>query len=153
MTTARLAPRTALFLPASNPRAIEKARGLAADLIILDLEDAVRPEAKADARGAAVAAVAQGFGPHLVATRINGIDSAEHGAAYTRKRRPVTLVWSAQFDSIVDAFAFEKRVQGWSRAKREALITGDTTRLPGLSRRGHLRPRVDPGQAPREPGG
>ena len=80
MTTARLAPRTALFLPASNPRAIEKARGLAADLIILDLEDAVRPEAKADARGAAVAAVAQGFGPHLVATRINGIDSAEHGA-------------------------------------------------------------------------
>lgn len=80
MTTARLAPRTALFLPASNPRAIAKARGLAADLVILDLEDAVRDEAKAEARAAAVAAVAEGFGPRLVAIRINGIDHAEHEA-------------------------------------------------------------------------
>ncbi len=44
MTTASLAPRTALFLPASNPRAIAKARELAADMVILDLEDAVRDE-------------------------------------------------------------------------------------------------------------
>jgi (3S)-malyl-CoA thioesterase len=80
MTTARLAPRTALFLPASNPRAIEKARGLAADLVILDLEDAVRDADKAQARAAAVAAVAQGFGHRLCAIRINGIDSPEHGA-------------------------------------------------------------------------
>lgn len=79
MTTARLAPRTALFLPASNPRAIAKARGLAADLVILDLEDAVAPGAKAEARAAAVAAVREGFGPRLCAIRINGIDSAEHG--------------------------------------------------------------------------
>ncbi|MEP9360764.1 CoA ester lyase [Sphingomonas sp. KR3-1] len=78
MTTARLAPRTALFLPASNPRAIEKARGLAADLVILDLEDAVKDEDKAGARHAAVAAVAQGFGPRLAAIRINGIESGEH---------------------------------------------------------------------------
>ena len=78
MTTARLAPRTALFLPASNPRAIEKARGLDADLVILDLEDAVKAEDKAAARAAAVAAVAQGFGPRLCAIRLNGIDSGEH---------------------------------------------------------------------------
>ncbi|MCD2325347.1 CoA ester lyase [Sphingomonas sp. IC-56] len=78
MTTARLAPRTALFLPASNPRAIAKARGLAADLVILDLEDAVRDDAKAQARAAAVEAVAEGFGPRLCAIRINGSDSAEH---------------------------------------------------------------------------
>ena len=62
------------------------------------------------------------------------------GAAYTRSRRPVTLVWAAEFDRIDEAFAFEKRVQGWGRAKREALIRGDFDALPGLSRRGHLRP-------------
>jgi (3S)-malyl-CoA thioesterase len=78
MTTARLTPRTALFLPASNPRAIAKARGLDADMVILDLEDAVRDDAKAQARAAAVAAVAEGFGHRLCAIRINGIESGEH---------------------------------------------------------------------------
>jgi citrate lyase subunit beta/citryl-CoA lyase len=78
MTTAPLAPRTALFLPASNPRAIAKARELAADLIILDLEDAVRDEAKAAARIAAVEAAAEGFGDRLCAIRVNGLESREH---------------------------------------------------------------------------
>lgn len=80
MTTARLAPRTALFLPASNPRAIEKARGLDADMIILDLEDAVKPDAKEAARAAAVAAAGEGFGHRLSAIRVNGSDAAEHDA-------------------------------------------------------------------------
>jgi (3S)-malyl-CoA thioesterase len=80
MTTARLAPRTALFLPASNPRAIEKARVLGADMIILDLEDAVKAGDKDSARDAAVAAVAQGFGHRLCAIRINGIESGDHNA-------------------------------------------------------------------------
>ncbi|PLK26160.1 CoA ester lyase [Novosphingobium sp. TH158] len=73
--------RSALYLPASNARAIEKARNLPADVIILDLEDAVAPEAKADARAAAVAAVQQGgFGNREVAIRANGLDT-EWGAA------------------------------------------------------------------------
>jgi (3S)-malyl-CoA thioesterase len=80
MTTARLAPRTALFLPASNPRAIAKARTLGADMVVLDLEDAVRDDAKAKARAAAVEAVGEGFGHRLCAIRINGIDSPEHAA-------------------------------------------------------------------------
>src|ERR1700712_3600462 len=80
MSTTRLAPRTALFLPASNPRAIEKARGLGADLVILDLEDAVRDDAKAEARAAAIAAVAAGFGASLSAIRINGTASPELAA-------------------------------------------------------------------------
>lgn len=80
MTTARLAPRTALFLPASNPRAIAKARGLAADMVILDLEDAVRDADKAIAREAAVVAAREGFGDRLCAIRINGSDSAEHSS-------------------------------------------------------------------------
>jgi citrate lyase subunit beta/citryl-CoA lyase len=83
MSTARLAPRTALFLPASNPRAILKARGLHADMVILDLEDAVRADAKAEARIAAVAAAKEGFGASLSAIRINTLDSLEHSADVT----------------------------------------------------------------------
>ena len=67
--------RSVLYLPASNARAIEKARGLNADAVILDLEDAVAPDAKAEARQAVVAALAAGgFGPR-VGVRINGLDT------------------------------------------------------------------------------
>jgi citrate lyase subunit beta/citryl-CoA lyase len=81
MSTARsLAPRTALFLPASNARAIAKARTLGADMVILDLEDAVRDGDKQSARAAAVAAVGEGFGPRFSAIRVNGVGSGEHAA-------------------------------------------------------------------------
>lgn len=73
------APRSALFLPASNARAIEKARGLDCDMVILDLEDAVKPEDKDRARDAAVAAVAEGFGDRIAAIRINPFGTPEHG--------------------------------------------------------------------------
>jgi citrate lyase subunit beta/citryl-CoA lyase len=63
--------RSILFLPASNLRAIEKAGGLDADMIILDCEDAVKPEDKAAAREAAVEAVSQGFGGRPAAIRMN----------------------------------------------------------------------------------
>jgi len=68
--------RSALYLPASNARAIEKARGLPCDAVILDLEDAVAPEAKADARATAVAAFrAGGFGGRLTVLRVNGAET------------------------------------------------------------------------------
>jgi citrate lyase subunit beta/citryl-CoA lyase len=68
--------RSALYLPASNPKAIAKARTLPADIVILDLEDAVAPEAKLEARAAALAAVAEGgFGRRELAIRANGIDT------------------------------------------------------------------------------
>lgn len=68
--------RSALYLPASNARAIAKARTLPADMIILDLEDAIAPEMKAEARAAAVAAVREGgFGNREVAIRVNGSDT------------------------------------------------------------------------------
>ena len=67
--------RSVLYLPASNPRAIDKARGLDCDAVILDLEDAVAPDAKAEARRAMAEAVsAGGFGPR-VGVRINGLDT------------------------------------------------------------------------------
>lgn len=75
-----LAPRSALYLPASNARAIEKARGLACDMVMLDLEDAVPAEKKVEARLAAVAAMAEGFGDRLTAIRANAVDSPLHSA-------------------------------------------------------------------------
>ena len=68
--------RTALYMPASNPRAVEKARSLACDVVILDLEDAVLPDAKDAARLAAVAAVkAGGFGRREVVIRVNALST------------------------------------------------------------------------------
>lgn len=74
-----LPPRSALYLPASNARAIEKARGLPCDLVILDLEDAVAPGMKDEARKGAVDAARQGMGKP-VAIRINGPESQCHAA-------------------------------------------------------------------------
>ncbi|WP_375394845.1 HpcH/HpaI aldolase/citrate lyase family protein [uncultured Sphingomonas sp.] len=72
--------RAALYLPASSPRAIAKARTLAADVVILDLEDAVAPDQKTDARVAAVAAIREGgFGTRELVVRANGLDT-EWGA-------------------------------------------------------------------------
>ncbi|WP_426987217.1 GIY-YIG nuclease family protein [Pseudarthrobacter sp. Y6] len=55
------------------------------------------------------------------------------GASYTRRRTPVKLVWIEEFSRVDQAFAREKQVQGWSRAKRESLISGRYGDLPGLS--------------------
>jgi citrate lyase subunit beta/citryl-CoA lyase len=65
--------RSVLYMPGSNARALEKAKSLAADALILDLEDAVAPEAKAVAREQVAAAVkAGGYGKREVVIRING---------------------------------------------------------------------------------
>ena len=68
--------RSALYMPAANARAIEKARELPCDVVILDLEDAVAPDAKDVAREQAVDAVrAGGFGRREVVIRVNGLDT------------------------------------------------------------------------------
>ena len=68
--------RSALYLPASNARAIAKARTLPCDVVILDLEDSVVPEEKGRARDAAVAAAREGgFGERLLVARANGLDT------------------------------------------------------------------------------
>ena len=59
------------------------------------------------------------------------------GAVYTRHRLPVRLVWSAQFERIDEAFAFEKQVQGWSRRKRRASIEGRLGDLGWMSSRSY----------------
>ena len=67
--------RSVLYMPGSNARALEKGRDLPADGLILDLEDAVAPEAKVQARDAVVKALQQGFGEREVLVRINGLDT------------------------------------------------------------------------------
>jgi citrate lyase subunit beta/citryl-CoA lyase len=68
--------RSVLYMPGSNARALEKGRDLPADGLILDLEDAVAPEAKVAARDAVVKALQQkGFGDREVLVRINGLDT------------------------------------------------------------------------------
>ena len=71
--------RSVLYIPGSKPRAIEKARGLKVDAIILDLEDAVAPGEKVAARETVAEALAQSFGPRTVLVRVNGADT-EWGA-------------------------------------------------------------------------
>ena len=68
--------RSALYLPASNARAMAKARGLAADVVILDLEDAVAPDGKLAAREAALAALREGgWGRRELVLRVNALDT------------------------------------------------------------------------------
>jgi predicted GIY-YIG superfamily endonuclease len=67
-------------------------------------------------------------------TRVAEHNSGVYGG-YTMSRRPVELVWSQDFDRITDAIAAERRLKGWSRAKKEALIAGDLDLLHQLSKR------------------
>jgi putative endonuclease len=60
---------------------------------------------------------------------------AGQGSAYTRRRLPVEMLWSEEFARIDDAFAWEKRIQGWSHAKRMAFVEGGLDAVVGWSRR------------------
>jgi len=55
------------------------------------------------------------------------------GANYTAKRLPVELAWCSEFERVDEAFSWEKRIQGWNRAKKELLIAGKYEELPGWS--------------------
>ena len=59
---------------------------------------------------------------------------------WTRYRRPVKLVWCVEASTREEAIAFERRIKGWSRAKKEALIVGDWERINWLARAPHERP-------------
>ncbi|SFH28294.1 GIY-YIG nuclease family protein [Cryobacterium sp. TMS1-20-1] len=73
--------------------------------------------------------------------------NAGEGAAYTKRRRPVRLVYLEECSHIADAYAREKQVQGWSRAKRIALIESRLSDLPILSvRSSKTRPDASPSE-------
>lgn len=77
MTQATARPRrSVLYMPGSNTRALEKGRAIPADALILDLEDAVAPDAKQEARANIVAALGEGgYGRREIIVRVNGLDS------------------------------------------------------------------------------
>ncbi len=77
MTSSDLRPRrSVLYMPAANERALEKAKTIPADAIIFDLEDAVAPDAKPEARDRAIAAVTSGeYGNRELTIRCNGLDT------------------------------------------------------------------------------
>jgi putative endonuclease len=87
---------------------------------------------------------------YYVGTSRKDLDArvAEHNSGiyngYTSGRRPVELVFAQHFEAIADAVAAERKVKGWSRAKKEALIAGDWSRLPGLAKRGGFHPSRRP---------
>jgi putative endonuclease len=71
--------------------------------------------------------------------------SSEHqagkGAKYTSRRLPVKLVYSEEYERVVNAYAREKQIQNWSRAKREALINGKLEILPQPAKKDFARNR------------
>lgn len=67
-------------------------------------------------------------------TRVNQ-HNAGHFGGYTARRRPVRLVWSENFQQITDAIAAERKLKGWSRAKKAALANGNVGSLKTLARR------------------
>jgi putative endonuclease len=75
-----------------------------------------------------------------LAPRIAQHNSGFYGG-YTSTRRPVQLAWSQHFEEITDAIAAERKLKGWSRAKKEALVRGDWNSVQWLAKRlaGKLR--------------
>ncbi|QAY79185.1 CoA ester lyase [Sphingosinicella sp. BN140058] len=149
--------RSLLFLPASNPRAIEKARGLDADMIFLDLEDAVKPESKSEAREAAVQAATAGFGGRPVAIRVNKIGDpwhAEDVAAVSSSAADAMIVPKVQSaaelqsirsgkpvlamietaSGVIDAAAIARRTAGLIAGTND--LAADLGLPPGAGRRG-----------------
>ncbi|MBB5744506.1 aldolase/citrate lyase family protein [Brevundimonas variabilis] len=119
--------RSVLYLPASNARAIEKARGLDCDVAVLDLEDAVAPELKASARAAAVTAVREGgFGPRL-GVRINALDT-EWGAADLAALGDsgVSLIVAPKVEGAATVHAIAARMRGatelWAMIETPAAV-------------------------------
>jgi citrate lyase subunit beta/citryl-CoA lyase len=110
--------RSALFMPASNARAIAKARGLSCDAVILDLEDAVAPDEKVRAREAAVAAAREGgFGGRTLVVRVNGLDTEWGGD-------DLTVVSGAPFAAVL-----APKVDGPDDVRRYAARLGANQQL------------------------
>jgi putative endonuclease len=88
---------------------------------------------------------------YVGSTSYDDIDErvAEHNdgkfEGYTSKRRPVVLVWSDWYQDLRDAQNAERRIKGWRREKKEALIRGEYGRLPELAKRPGARRPSRPG--------
>ncbi|CAN5468230.1 CoA ester lyase [soil metagenome] len=113
-STEQILPRrSVLYMPGANERALEKAKGLAADALILDLEDAVAPDAKAEARERVCAAASSGeYGTKEVAIRVNGLTTQWHAEdiAAAAKAGPAAVV-VPKVDSVEDVHAIVRGLE------------------------------------------
>jgi citrate lyase subunit beta / citryl-CoA lyase len=111
----RLRPRrSVLYMPGANARAMEKSREIDCDAVIFDLEDAVAPDAKAQARSQVAAAVgAGGFGHREIVVRINGIDTpwAQDDAAAIANL-PIDALLLPKIETIEQLQAYENLMSG-----------------------------------------
>jgi putative endonuclease len=75
-------------------------------------------------------------------TRISEHNNSHYGNAYTSTRRPVIMVFAEEFANITDAIAAERRIKGWTRAKKEALIVTDWDKLVFLAKRPSVKAKT-----------
>jgi citrate lyase subunit beta/citryl-CoA lyase len=105
--------RSVLYMPGANERALEKAQTLAADALILDLEDAVAPDAKVEARGRVCAAAASdAYGQREVTIRVNGLDTQWHAddISAAAQAGPAAVV-VPKVNSVADVHQIEKELE------------------------------------------
>lgn len=105
--------RSVLYMPGANERALEKAKTLVADALILDLEDAVAPDAKVEARARVTAAVGSGeYGLKEVTIRANGLDTEWHAddLRAIAEAGPAAVV-VPKINSVADVAAVEKALE------------------------------------------
>jgi citrate lyase subunit beta/citryl-CoA lyase len=141
--------RSLLYVPGSNPRALDKARTLDADGLILDLEDAVAPDAKVAARERVVAAVqAGGWGPREVLVRANAADtpwgaddlaalagSGADGIVLSKVERPETVTAA---EAALTAAGAPETLRLWCMVEtplgvlNATTVAGSSARLAGL---------------------
>jgi citrate lyase subunit beta/citryl-CoA lyase len=114
VSTGAIRPRrSVLYMPGANERAVEKAKALAADAIIFDLEDATAPDAKVEARGRVCAAVASGeYGHRELTIRVNGLDTEWHAddLRAAAEAGPAAVV-VPKIGSVADVAAIEKGLE------------------------------------------
>lgn len=134
--------RSALYLPATNAKALAKARTLPADVVVLDLEDSIAPNLKAEARAAALAAVAEGgFGERELVVRANGLDTAwgaDELAALATAGADAVLVPKVSSPADIDRYhaalaAAPERLQLWAMIETCASMA----RLDAIAAKAH----------------
>ncbi|TVZ60173.1 putative endonuclease [Flavobacteriaceae bacterium MAR_2010_105] len=74
--------------------------------------------------------------------RMTEHESGKHKDSYTYSRRPIQLVFYAEFTNVEIAISTEKQIKKWSRAKKEALIRGDFEALPNLAKKTFNKPNI-----------
>ena len=124
--------RSVLYMPGANIRALEKAKTLAADSLILDLEDAVAPDAKVAARTNILAALETGFGYREAVVRINGLNIRDSA-------RSDLTIW-AMIETPMAIFKLQEIAS--AHPKLEALVLGTSDLVKDLHAR-HTPSRVE----------